>query len=110
MIEFPQTSTPCYTATMADFTNQLAPIPVNLTIQHVDAKSSTEEHIDADSTILTATLLMLMQTYPNLTTLTEVMDLSDQVMKVLTKRRELCLKPTSKADIEDSDITISPVK
>lgn len=86
------------------------PVPVNINITHVNSASSVNEHIDADAQILTTNLLMLMQAYPNLNSLSEICELSDQVMKVLHKRRELCLKPTSKAETEDSEINITPVK
>jgi hypothetical protein len=90
--------------------NPLAPVPINLTINHVDSKSDLNQHIDSDCLILTANLAMLMHAFPQLGTLSEICNLSDQVMKVLHKRRELCLKPTCIAEDEDSDINVTPVR
>jgi hypothetical protein len=88
----------------------LAPVPVSITINHVSSQSTLDEHVDSDCMILTANLAMLMQTFPQLNSLGEICDLSDQVMKVLHKRRELCLKPTCITETEDSEINISPVR
>jgi len=85
------------------------PIPVPLTITHVDSAHTLAEHIDADAEILTAQLGLLMQVWPCLTDLTDMRSLSDQVMKVLKTRRELCLKPTTKTDLGDDSIDITPL-
>jgi len=90
--------------------DSLAPVPVNVTINHVDSQSTLNDHVDSDAIIMTANLGLLMQTWPRLQSLDEICKLSDQVMKTLTKRRELCLKPTSKGDVGDDEIDITPVK
>lgn len=88
--------------------DSLSPIPANIVIHHVDSKSSVEEHVDADSHIMTTQLAMLMQAWPRLDNLNDICTLSDQLMKVLKVRRELCLKPTSKADMSDGEIDVTP--
>lgn len=90
--------------------NSMLPVPVNITINHVDSKSSLDDHIDADSLILTTNLAMLMQTFSSLQSLQEITHLSDQVIKVLKARRELCLRATSKAEASDDDIDITPIR
>ena len=79
-------------------------------VQHVDSKSTEEEHIDSDAALMTTQIGMLMQMWPSLNSLAEMCELSNQLMKVLHKRRELCLKPTSKAEVpKDQDIDITPL-
>jgi len=96
--------------TSLSLNNPNSPIPVPLTISHVDSKSSLEDHIDSDSHIMTTQLAILMQAWPRLNTLSEMCDLSNQLTKVLKARRQLCLRPTSKAEVGSSDeIDITPV-
>ena len=80
----------------------------NLTIDHVDSSSSLSDHIDSDSLIMTAQLAILMQLWPSLESLPQVCDLSDQIMKALKVRRELCLRPTSIADADDTELDVTP--
>lgn len=85
------------------------PIPVPIVLQHVNSGSSLDDHIDADANIMFAQLGFLMQLWPKLQTLGEMCDLSDQLMKVIHKRRELCLKPTTKAEAgDDREVDITP--
>jgi len=89
--------------------DSLAPIPTNITIQHVDSQSTLDEHINADSHVMTAQVALLMQVWPQLESIGAICDLSDQLMKVLKTRRELCLKPTSVVDMTDNEIDVTPV-
>ena len=91
-------------------TDSLTPVPVNVTVDHVDAQSTQDAHINADALVLTSNLVLLMQVWPRLETLDQICKLSDQVIKVLTSRRELCLKPTSRAETDGSDIPIVPIR
>ena len=86
------------------------PVPVNVTIQHVDSETTVNDHVDADCQLLTANLALLMQAFPKLDTLSDMCQLSNHVMKMIKARRELCLKPTCIAETEDSEINITPVK
>ena len=88
----------------------LSPVPVPITINQLDSSSTREEFIDADAHLLTAQIALLMQTWPRLQTLGELTTLSDQLMKVIQKRRELSLHPISKKETDDSEIDITPIK
>jgi hypothetical protein len=90
--------------------DQNLPVPVNVTIQHVNAETSVENHVEADAQLFTASLAMLLQTFPKLTSLDEICKLTDQVMKTIKQRRELCLKPTCIKETEDSEVNITPVR
>lgn len=96
--------------TSLSLNSENTPIPVPITVQHVDSKSSLEDHIDSDAHIMTTQIAILMQAWGKLTSLSEMCSLSDQLMKTLKTRRQLCLRPTSRGEIGDSDeVDITPV-
>ena len=97
------------TKVSADISPTLTQLPVNLTINSVDSKTTLNDHIDADSTILTSQLAILMQVLPSVATVKDLRGISDQVMKVLKARSQLCLKPTCKDETENGEIDITPM-